>query len=115
MLRLAKGEIIGFAHDEEVEMHYIETTSTLEMDEVELKGPRNWISERSWRKYKNHSEILSQSTEVLEVTQGRTKSGEISPKQPDIINAKSEILHKNYRKQSNMPILRMEKILKQTS
>ena len=100
MLHLAKGEIVGFAHDEEVEMHYIETTSTLEIDEVELKAPRNWIPERSWRKYKNYSEISPQSTEVLEVTQGRTKLGEISPKQPDkytepnIINMKSEISHK---------------------
>ena len=100
MLHLTKGEIVGFAHDEEVEMHYIETTSILEIDEVELKAPRNWIPERNWRKYKNDTEILPQSTEVLEVTQGRTKSGEISPKQPDkyaepnIINMKSEILHK---------------------
>ena len=41
MLHLAKGEIVGFAHDEEVEMHYIETIDTLEIDEVELKAPRN--------------------------------------------------------------------------
>ena len=40
MLHLAKGEIVGFAHDEEVEMHYIETTSILEIDEVEQKAPR---------------------------------------------------------------------------
>ena len=39
MIHLAKGEIVGFAHDEEVEMHYIETTNTLEIDEVELKKP----------------------------------------------------------------------------
>ena len=57
ILHLAKGEIVGFTHDEEVEMHYIETTSTLEIDKVGLKAPRNWIPERSWRKYKNHSEI----------------------------------------------------------
>ena len=100
MLLLAKGEIVGFAHDEEVEMHYIETTSTLEIDEVELKARRNWIPKRGWRKCKNHGEILPQSTEVSEVTPGRTKSGKISPKQPDkctepnIINMKSEILHK---------------------
>ena len=28
MLHLAKGEIVGFAHDEEVEMNYIEMTNT---------------------------------------------------------------------------------------
>ena len=91
---------MDFTHNEEVEMHYIETTSTLEIDEVGLKAPRNWIPERSWRKYKNHSEISPQNTEVLEATHGRTESGQISPKQPDtylepsIINMKSEILHK---------------------
>ena len=62
MLHLAKGEIVGFAHDEEVEMHYIETTSILEIEEIEQKAPRNWIPERSWRKYKNHSEISPQCT-----------------------------------------------------
>ena len=100
MLHLAKGEIVGFTHNKEVEMHYIETTNTLEIDEVELKAPRNWIPERKWRKYKDHSEISPQSTEVLEVTQGRTKSGEISSKQPNkytepnIINMKSKISYK---------------------
>ena len=32
MLHLAKGEIVGFAHNNEVEMHYIETTDILEME-----------------------------------------------------------------------------------
>ena len=41
MLHLAKGEIVGFAHNEEVEMHYIETTDILEMEEVEQKAPQN--------------------------------------------------------------------------
>ena len=100
MLHLAKGEIVGFAHDEEVEMHYIETTSTLEIEEVEHKALRNWIPERNWRKYKSSSEISPQNTKVLEVTPGRTKSGEISPKQPNkytglnTSNMKSEISHK---------------------
>ena len=31
MLHLGKGEVVGFAHDEEVEMNYIETANTLEM------------------------------------------------------------------------------------
>ena len=105
MLHLSKGEIVGFRHDEEVEMHYIETTSTLEIDKVGLKATRNWIPERSWRKYKNHSEISPQNTEVLEASHGRTESGEISPKQPDkyiepsIINMKSKILHKKLQEE----------------
>ena len=81
MLHLAKGEIVGFAHDEDVEMHYIETTSVLEIEEIEQKAPRNWIPERNWRKYKNSSEILPQNTEVSEATYGRAGSGKISPKQ----------------------------------
>ena len=47
MLHLAKGEIVGFAHNEEVEMHYIETTNTLKINETEHNAPRNWIPERS--------------------------------------------------------------------
>ena len=99
MLHLAKGEIVGFAHNEEVEMHYIETTSTLEIEEVQHKALRNWIPERNWRKYKGHSEISPQNTEVLEIHPGRAKSGEISPKRLgnltefNINNIKSEISH----------------------
>ena len=33
-IHLAKGEIVGFAHNEDVEMSYIETTSTLEIEET---------------------------------------------------------------------------------
>ena len=35
MLQLAKGEIVGFAHDEEVEMNYIETSNVLEIGELD--------------------------------------------------------------------------------
>ena len=49
MLHLAKGDIVGFAHDEEVEMNYIETTNTLEIREIEQNAPRNWIPKRKWR------------------------------------------------------------------
>ena len=41
MLHLAKGEIVGFAHEEEVEMNYIETTNILEMEETEQRAIRN--------------------------------------------------------------------------
>ena len=41
MLHLAKGEIVGFAHEEEVQMNYNETTNILEMEETEQKAPRN--------------------------------------------------------------------------
>ena len=40
-IHLAKGEIVGFAHDKDVEMNYIETTSTLEIEENEYMGPCN--------------------------------------------------------------------------
>ena len=56
MLHLVKGEIVGFAHDEEVEMSYIEMTNILDMEGVEERAPRNWIPERRWRKYSNCSE-----------------------------------------------------------
>ena len=79
MLHLAKGEIVGFAHEEGVEMNYIETTNILEMEGIEQRAPRNWIPERRWKNYRNHSEISLQHTEVSEVTAGQTKTGEISP------------------------------------
>ena len=100
MLHLAKGEIVGFAHDEEVEIYYIETTSILEIEEVEQKAPRNWIPERSWRKYKDCSEISPHNTKVSKAAEETIGSGEISPKRPDkyvepsIINTKCEISHK---------------------
>ena len=67
---------MGFAHEEEVEMNYIETTNVLEMGGIEERAPRNWIPERTWRKYSNRSEISPQHTEV---TENRIKMGEISP------------------------------------
>ena len=79
MLHLAKGEIVGFAHEEEVEMNYIETTNVLEMGGIEERAPRNWIPERTWRKYSNRSEISLQHIEVTEVTEDRIKMGEIAP------------------------------------
>ena len=79
MLHLAKGEIVGFAHEEEVEMNYTETTNILEIEEVEQIAPRNWIPERRLKNYRNYSEISPQHTEVSEVTVGRTKRDEISP------------------------------------
>ena len=78
MLHLAKGEIVGFAHEEEVEMNYIEMTNVLEMGGIEERAPRNWIPERTWRKYSNCSEISPQHTEVTKVTENWIKTGEIS-------------------------------------
>ena len=80
MLHLAKGEIVGFAHNEEVEMNYIEMTNILEIEEIEQNAPRNWIPERSWRNFKNHSKIPPQHAEVFEVTSDWVKTGEILPK-----------------------------------
>ena len=68
MLHLAKGEIVGFAHDEEVEMNYIEMTNTLEIEEIEQRAPRNWILERSWRNYRKSSEISPEQAEIFVAT-----------------------------------------------
>ena len=86
MLYIAKGEIVGFAHGEEIEMNYIETTSTLEIEEIEQKAPRNWIPERCWRNFKNYSEISPQCTDISEVTQDNAKMGEILPNQSETFN-----------------------------
>ena len=104
MLHLAKGEIVGFAHKEEVEMNYIETTNIVEVEEKKQMAPRNWIPERSWKNYNNYSEILPKHTEVSEVTVSRSKTGEISLnsveilKQPDVWTTLGEILHKKVDK-----------------
>ena len=78
-LHLIKGEVVGFAHDKEVEMSFIEMTNVLEMTEIEEGAPRNWVPERTWRKYNNCSEILPSHIKITEVTGNRTKTGEISP------------------------------------
>ena len=79
MLHLTKGEIVGFAHKEEVEMNYNETTNVLEMTGIEERALKNWIPERTWRKYNNCSDILPPHTIVTEVTEDRTKTGKTSP------------------------------------
>ena len=100
MLHLAKGEIVGFAHKEEVEMNYIETTNILEIEKMEQRAPRNWIPERSWKNYNKYIEIPPQHTEVSEVTVSQSKMGDISPnpveifKQVDIRTTQREISHK---------------------
>ena len=81
---------MGFAHDEEIEMHYIETSDILEMEDIEQKAPRNWIPERRWRKCKNYSEIPPHDTEIFEVTYRKESSGEISPDQIDKRNRIAE-------------------------
>ena len=78
MLHLTKGEIVGFAHEEEVEMNYIEMTNMLEMTEIEVRAPRNWVPERTWRKYNNCSEISPLHIKATKVTENLTKTGEIS-------------------------------------
>ena len=80
LLHVAKGEIVGFAHDEEVEMTYIETTSILEIEEIEQRAPRNWIPERSWRNYKNHCKISPQQAVITKLTEHQAELGEIPPK-----------------------------------
>ena len=104
MLHLTKGEIVGFAHKEEVEMNYIETTNVLEMAEIEERAPRNWVPERTWRNYSNCSEISPSHTKTTKVTENRIKMGEISP-DPTKIPRRSgeqdtsgEISHKNQYK-----------------
>ena len=64
-IHIAKGEIVGFAHDEEVEMNYIETTNTLEIAESEYSTPCNWIPARKRSKNRLTGEI----PEVIEVGQ----------------------------------------------
>ena len=101
MLHLTKGEIVGFAHEEEVEMNYIEMTNVLEMIKIEERAPRNWVPERTWRKYNNCSEISPSHIKTTEVTENRTKTGEISPDLTKISRGNDEqgtlgeISHKN--------------------
>ena len=85
-------------------MNYIEKTNMLEMGGIEERAPRNWIPERTWRKYSNHSEISPQYTEVTKVTENRTKTGEISlnpmkiPRRNNKQGTSGEISRKNQYK-----------------
>ena len=89
-LHLTKGEIVGFAHEEEVKMNYIEMTNALEMTEIKEIAPRNWVPGRTWRKYSNCSEISPSHTKTTEVTENRTKTGEISPDPTEISRGSDE-------------------------
>ena len=42
-LHLAKGEVVGFARPESLEVTYIATTNKLNIEEVVDVKPRNWI------------------------------------------------------------------------
>ena len=108
MLHLAKREIVGFAHEEEVEMNYIETSNVLEIGELNQGTPGNWIPERKWKNYRNHSKILPQQGEVLEITANGTKKGEISPNSVEIpkdtaaLSKSGEISHKKPHKTGHL-------------
>ena len=114
MIHLAKGEIVGFAHEEEVEMNYTETTNILEMAEIEQKAPRNWILERSLKTYNKFSEISQLYTEITEVTSSRTKLGEISPNRVEVLEetktqtAMSEISQQKSHKRDHEDISKSE-------
>ena len=77
MLHVAKGDIVGFTHDKEIE---IEMTNTLEVEEVELRAPRNWIPERSWRNYKKSSKISQKQAEISETTNNSIRTSKILQK-----------------------------------
>ena len=47
-LHLAKGEVVGFARPESLEVTYIATTNELNIEEVIDVRPRNWIPQRKW-------------------------------------------------------------------
>ena len=78
-IHLAKGEIVGFAHNEEVEMNYIETTSTLEIEESEYMTPCNWIPARKRSMHKLTGEI-SEVNEFNKGKRGRTDKNRRDPR-----------------------------------
>ena len=65
-MHLAKGEIVGFAHDEDVEMNYIETSNTLEIEENRYMAPCNWIPARKRANIKLTGEIPEVSEVKIE-------------------------------------------------
>ena len=65
-IHLAKGEIVGFVHDKEVKMNYIETTSTLEKEENEYMAPCNWIPARKTLIYQINQRDLGKSRSSIE-------------------------------------------------
>ena len=79
-VHLAKGEIVGFAHDEEVEMNYIETTSTLEMEECEYMAPCNWIPARK----RSNMSLTSEISEVKELACSKDRKTEKTGEIPEL-------------------------------
>ena len=78
-IHYAKGEIVGFAHNEDVEMSYIETTSTLEIEENSYMAPCNWIPVRKRSNISLTGEISEVSEAKCEKYSATEKTGEIPP------------------------------------
>ena len=72
-LRIPRGEVVGFAHDESVRVEYIETTKVLEHpDYIDCK-PRNWIPRRN-RSHRDSGAIDNQRKTTPEhISTKRTK------------------------------------------
>ena len=56
---------MGFAHDPEVDMNYIEMSNTLEIREEEYNAPCNWILARK-RQTLRHTGDISPDKEVIQ-------------------------------------------------
>ena len=80
MIHLAKGEIVGFAHDKDVEMNYIETTSTLEIKENEYMVPCNWIAARK----RSNTKLTSEISEVNEFNNEKYDKTDKTGKIPEV-------------------------------
>ena len=97
-IHLAKGEIVGFAHDEEVEMNYIETTSTLEIEENEYMAPCNWIPARKRSNTRSTSEI----SEVKELNKKEYGETDVTGEIPEV-QGKIHGKHCNHDKTDEIP------------
>ena len=93
-LHLAKGEVVGFAKPESLNVTYIATTNELNIEETVDVIPRNWIPKRKWNDQRhvlrqpqgNLSEYSDYSQEPLkaqDVTEIQTSYAMEKPMQPE--------------------------------
>ena len=95
-IHIAKGEIVGFAHDEDVEMNYIETTNTLELEENVYMPPRNWIPARKLENSQYTGEISQISESKKDKEYANEKTSEIPPVKVDDTSKAEEEFHTDF-------------------
>ena len=65
-LYIKKNQVIGFAHAESENVHYIETTTETTLDAITEYQPRHWIPMS--KEMKRHNKLIKWYNDIMEIT-----------------------------------------------